>query len=122
MKKLILVFLLAINTIVFAQNINGRFSSSVYTFERYDSLNSSENYVRAYEMLNLNLNYDKFSIRSFLNFETDLTKEQISDPRLRFYNLYLEARDLLNIATVKIGRQPIINNGGGGWFDGVSII
>lgn len=122
MKKLILVFLLAINTIVFAQNINGRFSSSVYTFERYDSLNSSENYVRAYEMLNLNLNYDKFSIRSFLNFETDLTKEQISDPRLRFYNLYLEARDLLNIATVKIGRQPIINNVVGGLFDGGSII
>ncbi|MCZ7610989.1 MAG: hypothetical protein M5U17_12605 [Ignavibacterium sp.] len=122
MKKLILVFLLAINTIVFAQNINGRFSSSFYTFERYDSLNSSENYVRAYEMLNLNLNYDKFSIRSFLNFETDLTKEQISDPRLRFYNLYLEARDLLNIATVKIGRQPIINNVVGGLFDGGSII
>lgn len=122
MKKLILVFLLAINTIVFAQNINGRFSSSVYTFERYDSLNSSENYVRAFEMLNLNLNYDKFSIRSFLNFETDLTKEQISDPRLRFYNLYLEARDLLNIATVKIGRQPIINNVVGGLFDGGSII
>ncbi|MDT3696671.1 MAG: hypothetical protein ROY99_09795 [Ignavibacterium sp.] len=122
MKKLILVFLLAINTIVFAQNINGRFSSSVYTFERYDSLNSSENYVRAYEMLNLNLNYDKFSVRSFLNFETDLTKEQISDPRLRFYNLYLEARDLLNIATVKVGRQPIINNVVGGLFDGGSII
>ncbi|MBW7842576.1 MAG: hypothetical protein H3C40_07640 [Ignavibacterium sp.] len=73
-------------------------------------------------MLNLNLNYDKFSIRSFLNFETDLTKEQISDPRLRFYNLYLEARDLLNIATVKIGRQPIINNVVGGLFDGGSII
>ncbi len=121
MKKLILVFLLAINTIVFAQNINGRFSSSVYTFERYDSLNSSENYVRAYEMLNLNLNYDKFSVRSYMNLETDLTKEQISDPRLRFYNLYLEARDLLNIATVKVGRQPIINNVVGGLFDGGSV-
>ncbi|MDY0082401.1 MAG: hypothetical protein RBR74_04405 [Ignavibacteriaceae bacterium] len=121
MKKLILVFLLAINTIVFAQNINGRFSSSVYTFERYDSLNSSENYVRAYEMLNLNLNYDKFSVRSYMNLETDLTKEQISDPRLRFYNLYLEARDLLNIATVKVGRQPIINNVIGGLFDGGSV-
>ncbi|HQF42796.1 MAG TPA: hypothetical protein PK073_07760 [Ignavibacteriaceae bacterium] len=106
MKKLILVFLLAINTIVFAQNINGRFSSSVYTFERYDSLNSSENYVRAYEMLNLNLNYNKFSVRSYLNLETDLTKEQISDPRLRFYNLYLEARDLFNIATVKSEGSP----------------
>lgn len=121
MKKIILFLLLGVNALVFAQNINGRFSSSIYTFERYDSINSSENYVRAYEMLNLNLNYDKFSVRSYMNLETDLTKEQISDPRLRFYNLYLEARELLDVATVKVGRQPIINNVVGGLFDGGSL-
>lgn len=121
MKKIILFLLLILNALVFSQNINGRFSSSIYTFERYDSLNSSENYVRAYEMLNLNLNYDKFSVRSYMNLETDLTKEQISDPRLRFYNLYLEARELLDVATLRVGRQPIINNVVGGLFDGGSL-
>lgn len=104
-----------------AQNINGRFSSSLYTFERYDSLSSSEQYLRAYEMLNLNLNYGKVSVRSYLNFETDVMSKMQSDPRLRFYNLYLEARDIMDLATVRLGRQPIINSIAGGVYDGASL-
>lgn len=121
MKKLILLLFIGATTFISAQNINGRFSSSLYSFERYDSLNSSSNYLRAYEMLNLNLNYDKFSVRSYLNMETDVTNKMISDPRLRFYNLYLEARDLFDVATVRIGRQPIINSVAGGLYDGASL-
>jgi hypothetical protein len=44
-----------------------------------------------------------------------------SDPRLRFYNLYFEARDLMDIATVRLGRQPIINSIAGGLYDGASL-
>ena len=72
-------------------------------------------------MLNLNLNYDRISVRSYLNLETDISKEMISDPRLRFYNLYLEARDILNVATIRLGRQPIINSVAGGVYDGGSL-
>lgn len=121
MKKLILLLIIGAATFISAQNINGRFSSSLYSFERYDSLNSSSNYLRAYEMLNLNLNYDKFSVRSYLNMETDVTNKMISDPRLRFYNLYLEARDLFDVATIRLGRQPIINSVAGGLYDGASL-
>jgi hypothetical protein len=121
MKKLILLIFLGAVVSISAQNINGRFSSSLYTFERYDSLNSSEQYLRAYEMLNLNLNYDKISIRSYLNFETDVMNDLETDPRLRFYNLYLEARDILDIATFRLGRQPIINSVAGGVYDGASL-
>ena len=121
MKKIILLLFLGATAFISAQNINGRFSSSLYTFERYDSLNSSEQYLRAYEMLNLNLNYGKVSVRSYLNFETDVMSKMDTDPRLRFYNLYLEARDLLDIATVRLGRQPIINSIAGGVYDGASL-
>jgi hypothetical protein len=121
MKKFILLLFLGATAFISAQNINGRFSSSLYTFERYDSLNTSEQYLRAYEMLNLNLNYDKISIRSYLNFETDVMNDLETDPRLRFYNLYLEARDILDIATVRLGRQPIINSVAGGVYDGASL-
>ncbi|MEO8230674.1 MAG: hypothetical protein ABI638_00180 [Ignavibacteriota bacterium] len=121
MKKIILLLFLGATAFISAQNINGRFSSSLYTFERYDSLNSSEQYLRAYEMLNLNLNYGKVSVRSYLNFETDVMTKMNTDPRLRFYNLYLEARDLLDIATVRLGRQPIINSIAGGVYDGASL-
>jgi hypothetical protein len=122
MKKLILLLFIGATAFISAQNINGRFSSSLYTFERYDSLSSSEQYLRAYEMLNLNLNYGKVSVRSYLNFETDVMSKMQSDPRLRFYNLYLEARDIMDVATVRLGRQPIINSIAGGVYDGASLI
>ena len=121
MKKFILLLFLGATAFISAQNINGRFSSSLYTFERYDSLNSSDQYLRAYEMLNLNLNYNKVSVRSYLNFETDVMTKMVSDPRLRFYNLYFEARDIMDLATFRLGRQPIINSVAGGIYDGASL-
>src|SRR5574338_15032 len=121
MKKFILLLFLGATAFISAQNINGRFSSSLYTFERYDSLNSSDQYLRAYEMLNLNLNYNKVSVRSYLNFETDVMTKMESDPRLRFYNLYFEARDVMDIATFRLGRQPTTNSISGGIYDGASL-
>lgn len=90
-------------------------------FERFDSSNVSQNHIRAYQMLNLNFNYKNFSLRSNLNLETDFAQKLVNDPRLRFYSLYLEARDVLDIANIKIGRQPIINSVVGGLMDGASI-
>lgn len=122
MYKHFLLFLLIIfGEVLFSQNLNGRFSSSVYMFERFDSADVSQNHLRAYQMLNLNFNYENFSLRSNLNFETDFAQKLKSDPRLRFYNLYLEARNLFDVANIKIGRQPIINSVVGGLMDGASI-
>ncbi len=122
MKKIfILLIITAGISFLNAQNINGRFSSSLYSFERFDSLNSSQTQLRAYEMLNLNFNYENVSLRTFLNLEGDLSNKMSYDPRLRFYNLYLEARNILDVATVKVGRQPLINSIAGGLFDGASL-
>lgn len=106
---------------LYAQNINGRFSSSLYSFERYDTSDASETHLRTFQMLNLNMNYENFSIRSYLNLEHDFAKEMVDDPRLRFYNLYLEARNLFDIGTLKLGRQPLFNSVAGGIFDGASL-
>ncbi|BDQ02188.1 hypothetical protein [Ignavibacterium sp.] len=121
MKQLLIFFLLIFCGVLFPQNINGRFSSSLYSFERFDSADVSKNHLRAYQMLNLNLNYGDVSIRSYLNFENDFAQDIKDDPRLRFYNLYLEARNIFNIGTLKLGRQPIINSVVGGLMDGVSL-
>lgn len=121
MKKFILLLFVGASALVYAQNINGRFSSSLYSLERYDSLNSSEKYLRAYEMLNLNFNYENVSVRSFLNLEGNLSNKMEYDPRLRFYNLYFEARKIFDVATIKLGRQPIINSVAGGLLDGASL-
>lgn len=123
MKKLFFcsIVLSLILTSTYAQNLNGRFSSAIYSFERFDTVNVSSTYFRAYEMLTLNLNKDNYSLRTYLNLGTDLSQDLTYDSRLRFYNLYFEARKVLDAFTVKLGRQPIINMVAGGLFDGINV-
>ena len=123
MKKLLLLICCLISTSAFPQgfNINGRFSSSVYAFERFDTTSISGNYITSYQMLNLNFNKDNVSIRSFMNLENDLGDKVDGDPMMRFYNLYLEVRNLFDVATIKLGRQPVFNSAAGGIFDGLNI-
>jgi hypothetical protein len=123
MNKYIYLFILIISfsIITFSQNINGRFSSSIYSFERFESIDVSNNYLRSYQTLNLNINKNIFSLRSYLTFESDLFKKLDYDPRFRLYNLYLETRNIFDIATVKIGRQPLFNSVAGGVFDGINL-
>ncbi len=123
MKKLIILIsiLLGVTANVLPQNISGRFSSSLYMFERIDTSEVTNNYVRSFQMLSLNISQDKFALRSSMNLENDLSKILTDDPRLRFYNLYFEARNLYDLVTIKLGRQPVFNSVAGGIFDGGSI-
>lgn len=123
MKKLALLICIFISAAVstFPQNLNGRISSSYYTFERFDTASSSATHIRGFQMINLNFNKDKFSVRTYLNLEHDLSHPQTTDPRLRLYNFYLEGRDLLESFTVKLGRQPLFNSVAGGLFDGINV-
>lgn len=123
MKKIlpILIFAFCFTGILLSQNMNGRISSAIYTFERFDSANASNTYARAYQTLSLNFNKDFFALRTSMNLENDFSKNLTDDPKLRFYNLYIEARNLFDVATLRFGRQPIFNSVAGGVFDGGSI-
>jgi len=121
MKKIIFCLVFSLPIILLSQNLNGRFSSSFYTFERFNSPTVSESFIRTFQSLNLNFNYDKISIRTRFNFETNIGNSLDSDSRLRFYNLYLEARDIVQFATIKLGRQPLFSTVAGGLFDGVNL-
>jgi hypothetical protein len=122
MKKLLLILILLIGNLsfVYSQNFNGRLSSSVYTFERYDSADNSTTYARTFQMLTLNLGKQNVWLRSYMNFEGDLLEHasQIDNPRVRLYNLYLDVRDLWGAVFFKLGRQPVFNGLAGGVFDG----
>jgi len=122
MKKIFLVLSLVLiaQSFILPQNINGRITSSVYSFERFSGPDVSNKYLRAYELLSLNINRDNYSLRTYFNFETDISKELKTDPRLRVYNFFLEASDVFDVLTFRLGRQPMINNVVGGLFDGVS--
>ena len=123
MKKIFLVFSLVLtaHNFILPQNINGRLTSSVYSFERFSGPDVSNKYLRAYELLSLNINRDNYSLRTYFNFESDITKELKMDPKFRVYNFFLEARDVFEVLTFRLGRQPIINSVVGGLFDGVNV-
>ena len=122
MSKLSIFLLIVILPVLnFAQNVNGRISSSLYSFERQNSLNESEKYLRAFQTLRLNLSQGKFSIKTRVNVEANITNKLVNDPRVRFYNLFVEARNIADVATIKLGRQPLINSIAGGVYDGASL-
>ncbi len=120
MNRFLLFFICIISysSFLFPQSMNGRFSSSLYTFERIDTLGSSKTHLRTFQMLNLNFGKNNFWIRTYLNLESDLAENLVYDPRLRVYNLYADIRNIWNVVNLKLGRQPLFNSIAGGLFDG----
>ena len=123
MKKLLFIvsLIIGLTTYLFPQNLNGRFTSAVYSLERFDSVNSSSTYARTYQMLYLTFGKDNVFLRSYMNLEGDVSRSQTYDPRLRFYNLYVDVRDLFDVVYLKVGRQPLFSGIGGGVFDGMTL-
>jgi hypothetical protein len=123
MKKLLFIvsLFIGLTTYLFPQNLNGRFTSAVYSFQRFDTVNNSNTYARTYQMLYLTFGKDNVSLKSYMNLEGDVSKSQTYDPRLRFYNLYVDVRNLFDVVYFKLGRQPLFSSIGGGVFDGMSL-
>lgn len=122
MKKLLLLILFfGMYAAVYSQNINGRFSSSLYTFERFDSASTSKTYARTFQMLSLNFGKQNVWLRTSLNLESEIAETVINNPRLRFYNLYLDVSNVWDMLSFKLGRQPLFNSIAGGVFDGATL-
>jgi len=119
--KAILMMLVCLGFAAQAQHLSGRFSSSVYSFERFNSLQESQSNLRTFQSLYLNFGGQNISVKTRLNLEANLSNSLDNDPRLRFYNLYLEARKVFDVLTVKFGRQPLFNSVAGGLFDGLNL-
>ena len=125
MRKIIIIFLIMLGSGIFytaaPQVLNGRFSSSIYSFERADTAGASKLHLRTYQMGTLNFGKDNTWLRSNFNLETDIVNKLTSDPRFRVYNLYLDVRNLWELVSLKLGRQPLYNSIGGGVFDGATV-
>ena len=122
MRKILLLLLASgLLYIIIPQSMNGRFSSSVYTFERIDTASSSNTQARTFQMLTFNIGKEKTWFRTSLNLEADIANKLKSDPRLRFYNLYIDLQNLWDVVSLKLGRQPLYNSIAGGVFDGASV-
>jgi hypothetical protein len=121
-KLLILVSLtLGLTSFFYPQTINGRFTSALYTFERFDTLNNSATYARTFQLLYLTFGSKNVSLKTYMNLESDISESLAYDPRYRMYNFYLDVRNLFEVLYLKLGRQPVYNTIGSGVFDGLTL-
>ena len=109
MKKFLLSLslVLGLTALIFPQNINGRFSSALYTFERFDTVNNSATHARTFQMLYLTFGSKNVSFKTSLNLEGDIAENLVYDPRFRVYTFYLDVRNLFDIVYLKLGRQTL---------------
>ncbi|MCX8010007.1 MAG: hypothetical protein N3A61_02545 [Ignavibacteria bacterium] len=106
----------------FSQRISGRLTSFLYTWSRYDSLGGeATTHARHYESMQLGIVKNNFSINTYLQYSNDYGSKMLDDPEFKFYNLYIDWKNIANLADVRIGRQFIYGGLGAGTIDGLNL-
>ena len=103
-----------------AQLVNGRFTTSFYTFERFDTVGSSKTYVRAFQAVQLSAAQGDFSLQTYLLGAVNGTGEFGDNGRVRFYNLFARWSNIARVGELTLGRQAVYAGAGNGTIDGLS--
>ncbi|RPI18478.1 MAG: hypothetical protein EHM58_05330 [Ignavibacteriae bacterium] len=129
MKKILLfVFLFFVSLpVLYSQNLNLRFSTNVYGWERADSLADSAGnagpktfHMKAYQNLLFEVQQKQWSFNTSLQAEEDVMNKTSEDAfKYRAYNLYIKGTNLFNVLDVKAGRQYVYAGVGKGPIDGL---
>jgi hypothetical protein len=119
MRRLLFCFIVGIvPAVVVAQSINGRLTTSVYSWQRKDSAETSYAHLRGFQGAQFDFRYSDFSLHTYMQASTDLSNKLTEDPLVRFYNLYLRWRNIGGIGEFQLGRLPVFAGVGNGVIDG----
>lgn len=116
----LLLFLAVLNAPARGLQINGRLTSSLYTYEGQKNAATTTGYLRAYQSLRLDLGdlvLPGLSFHTYLRGTSDLTEQSEADPRLRIYSTYLTWKK--SRYQIHLGRQRIYAGVGYGSIDGM---
>lgn len=101
-----------------AQLLNARFIGSIYTFEKFDTVNVSKKYVRGFQSALVDFSYADFSIHTHFQVSGMLQRKLDEIPDYRFYYLYGQWKNLFDVASISVGRIPYFAGVGNGTIDG----
>jgi len=107
--------------IVLSQKISGRFSTSAYSWERYDTVGQSNVITRVFQTVQLDGEYKDLSLHTSINGAIGSAGKFTNDGQIRIYNLYLDWKSIANLFDVRIGRIPIFAGVGNGIVDGAKL-
>lgn len=115
-----IIFLAAVCTpVAQGQRLSGRFLTSFYTWERFDTVGVSKNYLRAYQGMQLQFVHKNFSLHTYVQGTTNFGNTFSTDPSVRFYNLYGRLKNIGNVGEIQVGRVPVYAGVGNGSIDGI---
>lgn len=117
-KFIIPALLIVFSSGAFAQRFQARFVTSAYAWERQDTVGKSSNHLYGFQSIQLSLAGKDLSFHSYLQGFNDFAGPSKNDPQLKFYNFYLNWRNIANLADLTLGRQPIYAGVGVGTIDG----
>lgn len=126
MKRLIYILLMLLVTgQVYGQSVSGRFSTTVYSWERNPADSLSETHARVYQTAQVtigNLASRRVSFHFYGLLSQDLAKSAEDDPIPRIYHTYLQwhARKGL-VQRVRLGRQRVYSGVAYGTVDGIDL-
>lgn len=118
--RIAVLVLLALTAVLplHAQLVSGRFVTSAYTWEQYDTVGSSATYVRAFQVAQLSVAQGDLSFHTYLQGALNATSEFGDLGRIRVYNLYLKWADIGKAVDLTAGRQAVYAGVGAGTIDG----
>lgn len=103
-----------------AQLVHGRFTTSFYTFQRFDTAGSSLTYLRAFQSVQLSAAQNDFSVNTYLQGAVNGTNQFGDNGRVRFYNLYFRWANIGKLLDLSVGRQAVYAGVGNGTIDGLT--
>ena len=119
-KRLILLSLLGALCVASgrAQLVSGRFVTSFYTWQKFDTVGVSKTYLRAFESVQLSAAQGAFSLHTFLQGAANGTNSFGDLGKVRVYNLYLTWADIADAVELDLGRQALFAGVASGTIDG----
>ena len=102
-----------------AQFVNGRFVTSFYTWDSFDTVGVSNTYLRAFQSVQLSVSQGDVSVHTFLQGSMNAVNTFGDVGRVRFYNLYVSVANVGNVVDLDLGRQAIYAGVGNGSIDGI---
>lgn len=120
-KVLLLVLVLIFGEIGNTQIINGRFSTSIYSFEKFDTIGVSNTYYRTFQTLQVDLTKDKFSFNTLIQGNANLSGEVEEVSNIKIYNMYFRVKNVFDFLDINFGRQYVFGGVANGLIDGSSL-
>jgi hypothetical protein len=102
-----------------AQLVTGRLATSLYAWERYDTVGTSQQTMRAFQAVQLSIAQGDVALNTSLMGTTNVLGDFGDAGHVRLYNLYLSWRNIGKTVDLFCGRQFVYAGVGNGSIDGI---